>query len=291
MIERKARKKTRKCCKSSGSGSIPNFCAKKTQATEIPKPAISQFSTLDNSKLELKNCRLLVLANLQMICKTSNRPSCASRKSSSEKQFPGKLHDMMTYVEQMGLEHIVSWIHNGRGFMVHDPEKIVEILPIFFSQTQYRSFSRQVNMWHFERVIDGKCKGAFVHPYFLRGQKLLCGKMGRHNKLPLSSYSIKSKQLESSVDSPSKGAKSSHFYSSFSVGILSSFIEGVDSDSRIEREFRDGALTSFAGRNFFFVDTDGSPRTERIRPRLQMQEEPQRTSSQAARNTFLAQQA
>lgn len=54
-----------------------------------------------------------------------------------------------------------------------------------------------------------------------------------------------------------------------------------------QREFRDGALTYFAGRQFFFVDVldEDSPSTtpERIvGPRLQNQEaEPQRTGSQA----------
>jgi hypothetical protein len=31
----------------------------------------------------------------------------------------------MTYVEQVGLEHIVSWIYNGRGLTVHDPGNTV----------------------------------------------------------------------------------------------------------------------------------------------------------------------
>ena len=214
-----------------------------------------------------------------MICKTSNPPSSASRKSRSDKQFPGKLHDMMTYIEYMGLEHIVSWIHNGRGFMVHDPEKMVEILPLFFSQTQYRSFSRQLNMWHFERVLDGSCKGAFVHPYFLREHKLLCGNMSRHNRLPLSSYPIKSKRLQkpwhitdeigddSSVDYPTEAASSApSSYGSFSAAIVHSLCfsdEVLDSDRRIrakkgggERDFRDGVLTYFAGRQFFFLAMD-----------------------------------
>jgi hypothetical protein len=245
-----------------------------------------------------------------MISKTLNRPSSASRKSSSEKQFPGKLHDMMTFVEQVGLEHIVSWIHNGRGFMVHDPEKMVEILPLFFSQTQYRSFSRQANMWHFERVLDGNCKGAFVHPYFLRGQKLLCGKMSRHIKLPLSSYPMKSKQLgahwhfadeigASSVDYPSKAAISSPSYSSTFPAVISSFCDVADSDHiiqakkrRVEREFIDGALTYFAGRQFFFLDIDDSPRKKKKTSTTKSGRATKNgLSSCLLRETFLAQQA
>lgn len=270
-----------------------------------------------------------------------------------KRQFPGKLHDMMTYVEQEGLGHIVSWIRNGRGFMVHDPETLVEILPLFFSQTKYRSFVRQLNMWHFQRVLDnGSCKGAWVHPYFLRGHKLLCGEMSRHSKLPLSSYPIKSTQLEApwhitgeigessvayppsrgaisspscssasttlhdcgkarmrsviggprhipddigetSVDYPSRGAISSPFSSSASAlndsGVaiircvrgphqrdaslaLPSTSEEVDSERKIrakkreQQELRDGALTYFAGRQFYFledalVDDDSPPST------------------------------
>ena len=230
--------------------------------------------------------------------KTSKELSSASRKRGrpeKEKQFPGKLHDMMTYVEQKGLRHIVSWIHDGRGFMVHDSKKLVEILPLFFRQTQYKSFARQVNSWHFQRVLDGSSKGAFVHPYFLRGHKLLCEEMSRCNKPPLSSFPIRSTQLEapwhitdkigeSWVKYLSRGAISSPSFSCESSGTLvhdsgaarNRFLtEGphgdagltlqssngeVDSDRGIQakkgeqREFRDGALTYFAGRQFFFVD-------------------------------------
>jgi hypothetical protein len=255
-----------------------------------------------------------------MMCKTSKKPSkgAARKTCSSEKQFPGKLHDMLTYVEQEGLEHIVSWIHDGYGFMVHDPEKIVEILPIFFSQTQYRSFSRQLNMWHFERVFDGSCKGAFVHPYFLRGQKLLCGEMSRHHKLPLTSYPIKSEQLEapwhftngngeSLVDYPSRAASRSPspvysasdplLHSSSAMRLPSSTDDVLDSDRKIrakkgeQGEFRDGALTRFAGRQFYFLDIDDSPTTSTPSERIlvgprrgglvpQNQEEPLRTGFQ-----------
>jgi hypothetical protein len=64
--------------------------------------------------------------------------------------------------------------------MVHDPERLLEILPIFFGQTKYRSFQRQLNMWHFERILDGPYKGAFVHPFFVRGNKSSCARMSRH---------------------------------------------------------------------------------------------------------------
>ena len=68
------------------------------------------------------------------------------RPPSSVKQFPGKLHDLLTYAEQNGLDHIISWVHNGNAFMVHNQYQLLHILPIFFGQTKFRSFQRQLNV-------------------------------------------------------------------------------------------------------------------------------------------------
>lgn len=65
--------------------------------------------------------------------------------------------------------------------MVHQPERLVQdVLPVFFGQTKYRSFQRQLNMWHFDRILDGPGKGGFMHPFFVRGNKALCTFMSRH---------------------------------------------------------------------------------------------------------------
>jgi hypothetical protein len=105
----------------------------------------------------------------------------ASRKSKSgsEAQFPGKLHDMMKFVEDNALESIISWECNGYGVKINNPERLVEILPLFFGQTKYRSFRRQLNMWHFQRILDGPNKGTFVHPYFVKHDRALCAQMSR----------------------------------------------------------------------------------------------------------------
>jgi len=108
-------------------------------------------------------------------------PRRRRRRPTSMQQFPGKLHDMMSYIEQWGLDNIVSWVNNGRAVYVRDSEQLVEkILPLFFGQSKFRSFTRQMNMWNFSRIVDGPYRGAFVHPYFVQGQKLLCERMSRH---------------------------------------------------------------------------------------------------------------
>jgi hypothetical protein len=123
------------------------------------------------------------------------------KRGGSETQFPGKLHDMMTCVECEGLDSIVSWIKNGTAFMVHNPEKLLKILPIFFGQTKYRSFERQLNGWHFERILDGPDKGAFMHPYFVRGNKFLCTLMTRNfSPKPISATLMMNPVTESTLE-------------------------------------------------------------------------------------------
>jgi len=105
--------------------------------------------------------------------------SRSKKRSGSKAAFPVRLHDMMEFVEANGLESIISWELGGRGFMIHDPDKLVEILSLFFGQTKVTSFRRQLNMWHFERIAHGPSKGTFLHPYFVRGNRELCGLMSR----------------------------------------------------------------------------------------------------------------
>jgi HSF-type DNA-binding len=99
----------------------------------------------------------------------------------STMQFPERLHTMMTYVEDEGLECIVSWVDNGRALQVNNSKRLVEeVLPLFFNQTKYRSFQRQLNMWSFERILCGCNRGAFQHPYFIKGRIDLCQHQTRH---------------------------------------------------------------------------------------------------------------
>jgi hypothetical protein len=205
------------------------------------------------------------------------------KKGGSESQFPGKLHDMMAYVEQGGLESVISWVLNGRAFILHNPEKLVEILPKFFAQTMYRSFRRQLNMWHFERILDGPNRGAFLHPYFVRGNKSLCSDMSRHVFLqPQATDSVDShvtKQKSSvHIDMKNEAQRSKtnalNWINSLKRTIAQTNTEPdkrqcilrntTKASSQAEspettEDFEDGDLVSFAGRKFFFVDSVDDP--------------------------------
>ena len=83
----------------------------------------------------------------------TNTKSPSNMQYISEGLFPCKLHDLLDYAESCGMENVISWTNDGRAFIVHDQDKLVEtLLPLFFGQTKYRSFHRQLNMWSFERA-------------------------------------------------------------------------------------------------------------------------------------------
>ena len=112
-----------------------------------------------------------------------------STNNSKDGLFPEKLYDLLEYADQVGLaSSIISWTNEGKAFEVYDREQLVNtLLPLFFGQTKYKSFERQLNMWSFDRIVTSTVNGKqittnktfFRHPYFIRGQ--LKTLMMKHN--------------------------------------------------------------------------------------------------------------
>lgn len=97
---------------------------------------------------------------------------------SSKLPFTWKLFEMLNDVEEQGQSHVVSWVDGGRAFMVHDLKAFVdEIVPIYFKQSKYKSFQRQLYFYGFTRITSGPDAGAYYHPKFVRGRKTLCLRM------------------------------------------------------------------------------------------------------------------
>lgn len=65
----------------------------------------------------------------------------------SEDSFPFRLHRLLQDAMQYGFDaSIVSWIQGGIAFIIHDRDQFSrQILPLYFSTTQFRSF--QVSAW------------------------------------------------------------------------------------------------------------------------------------------------
>ena len=74
--------------------------------------------------------------------------------------FVWKLHEMLEDMEQTSREEIVSWVDGGRAFKVHKMTEFVNtIIPMYFKQSKFRSFQRQLVRSHdhvWVRVVHAK---------------------------------------------------------------------------------------------------------------------------------------
>ena len=143
-----------------------------------------KFNGTTPSKRIHKNVRLH--QNKMSRPRTSKRSTAGRRKSATidigvsnsshesnaktSKHFPLRLHDMLTDAKDMAFEDIVSWQPHGRCFVVHRPKEFVEeVMPQYFSQSKFPSFQRQLNIYGFSRITQGKDKNGYHHRLFLRG--------------------------------------------------------------------------------------------------------------------------
>ncbi|KAL7469625.1 hypothetical protein ACHAXS_009887 [Conticribra weissflogii] len=52
-------------------------------------------------------------------------------------------------------------------------------MPLYFNQTRYTSFQRQLNLYGFHRLSAGQDRNAYYHEYFLKHKIFLCENIGR----------------------------------------------------------------------------------------------------------------
>ena len=86
----------------------------------------------------------------------------------------------MEILDRGDLNAIIDWMPHGRAFIVRQPKIFqVQILPRFFKQTKFLSFTRQLNLWGFKRITQGLDSGAYYHKLFLPGHPNLAMRMTR----------------------------------------------------------------------------------------------------------------
>ena len=106
------------------------------------------------------------------------QPLGVMKTKESRKPFPCKVYDMLEDAAEQGFDDVVSWNSSGNGFMVHNKDKFTkEIIPLYFNQTKYKSFQRQLSLYGFERITSGKDKGLRHHEKLQRGNRQLCREM------------------------------------------------------------------------------------------------------------------
>jgi hypothetical protein len=100
--------------------------------------------------------------------------------SSEHTSFPWKLHLMLEHAEKKNYHDVVSWVKDGSAFKVHKSREFVEqVMPIYFDQTKYESFRRQLNLYGFTRMSRGEDRSVTSHPSFVKGARCLCENIRR----------------------------------------------------------------------------------------------------------------
>lgn len=98
-------------------------------------------------------------------------------KNGVDVAFPGKLLEVL---DRGDLTDIITWLPHGRAFLVRQSKLFTsQVLPRFFRQTKFLSFTRQLNLWGYKRITRGTDAGAYYHELFLPGRPNLALRMKR----------------------------------------------------------------------------------------------------------------
>lgn len=108
--------------------------------------------------------------------------SSTTRKKATKgkkRNFAEKLFDVL----ETGFHaDIVKWLPGGKAFIVMNKTRFAnEILPIYFKDSQYTSFTRKLSRWKFTRVSRGPYMGAYYHKNFRADDRSLCKLMSCNN--------------------------------------------------------------------------------------------------------------
>jgi len=98
---------------------------------------------------------------------------------SEHNRFPSKLHRLLHDASTHKWEHIVGFEDHGRAFRIRNREAFSVLVSKYFKQTKISSFQRQLNLWGFRLIRQGKDEGCCYHPLFLKSHPQLCTYMSR----------------------------------------------------------------------------------------------------------------
>jgi len=89
--------------------------------------------------------------------------------------FPETLMDILSNDE---VSDIITWLPHGRGFAILQKRKFaLHVMPHYFKQSKFTSFTRKLNRWGFTRVTKGHENGAYYHMFFQRDNHQMCMQM------------------------------------------------------------------------------------------------------------------
>lgn len=111
--------------------------------------------------------------------KTNKSSSVLPPPHNKKRNFAQKLFDLL---ESGCHSDIIMWLPGGRAFIVLDKKRFSrEILPYYYKESQYTSFTRKLSRWNFTRVPRGPYMGAYYHKNFRSDNRALCMLMSCNN--------------------------------------------------------------------------------------------------------------
>ncbi|KAL7546484.1 hypothetical protein ACHAWF_009823 [Thalassiosira exigua] len=82
--------------------------------------------------------------------------------------FPVLLHEI---VSDPTTDDCIHWMPCGTRFMISDKKKFAnEVLPRYYGNAKYTSFTRRLKRWAFARIPSGPFMGAYYNPNFRKGE-------------------------------------------------------------------------------------------------------------------------
>lgn len=94
--------------------------------------------------------------------------------------FPSKLYSMLDEAESEGHADIVSFLPDGKSFMIHKPDELArELLPKYFRTSRLSSLQKQFSLYGFRSIRSGPNHGAIRHECFQRDRKELVAQIRR----------------------------------------------------------------------------------------------------------------
>jgi len=147
----------------------------------------SSFDNQDRAEDREQMMSLLSAASSMKTDKDGNMSKHVELEEDVPMTFPQRLMEILSSDE---VADVVSWLPHGKGFSIYKKKKFAaEILPVYFKQSKFTSFTRKLNRWGFTRVTRGPETGAYYHKYFQRGDLRLCMQMScqssKHQQLPV----------------------------------------------------------------------------------------------------------
>lgn len=163
-------------------GAVSNSSSVSDDPAAIPnamdsKPLDAKVTSRHNSAAESEDGNVTVPTNTSAI--NTNTATRLQQQQTNGKfvrrSFPQKLMDILNDEQN---SDIIKWLPCGTAFMIVDKKRFaVEILPQYFKQTQFTSFTRKLTRWNFIRVPRGPLMGTYYHKFFQRHNPNFCMKM------------------------------------------------------------------------------------------------------------------